>query len=731
MNRQAPPGYNGGTAAGSGIAAYQAIDIGYLFLILRSNARVIVLAGLGAMALMFAALQFVPPVYTANARVILDTREERAAPVEEVVAGLNVTNAVIAGEVVTIRSNVLLGQVADRLNLLEHPAFDPRLPQREAPLAWLKRKIRGGLPSHEIAAALPQETLRSWVVDDLRGGLGVSQIGVSFAISITYDNSDPALAAAVANMVADQYIASQLDNKMAATLRANSWLSDRLVELSAQVQEADRAVVDFKAGMIDAAEGSEDSINQLLAELNSRLVASAADRADAEVRLSQVTALQASGGLAAVADVVTSPLLEALTRQITGLQSEQAEFASTLGRKHPEMIRISAQIADLQRSIGTELRRRVEEMRGDVIVTGNREQALRSQIATVSKRAESLSKASVRLSQLERSADATRLVYENFLARHKETSAQADFQTPEARVIGRADVPSVPSGPRKTLFMLTAGVFGLAAAVAAVFLRNLLRAPVMTSDEVTALTGRPVLAMLPHVRSLGPRYSWLRRELSGHGRGHYTERVRTIRTGLQPVLKGRRTPVIVVTSSVPAEGKSSLCCTLAKTLADPGARVLLIDADLRRPDIRRILALPSSGACLAAYLRRDGRMRDLVQQDLLTGCDVISPAAAAPDAADLLSSNRLTGLLKRMSTQYDAVIVNAPPVLHLADALLLAKQADATLFTVRAGSTPGKVMADSAARLEAAGTTPAGVVMTRVRRKDAAAREIDLYAQGY
>ncbi|WP_170423849.1 GumC family protein [Ruegeria arenilitoris] len=719
------------TKADPGSFTYQPIDAMYLFSILRVNARLIAGVAIGCVIAMYIYLLFVPSVYTAYSQVILDTREESISPAEEVVSDLSINSSVLAGEVVTIRSNVLIGKVVDQLGLLEHPQYDPRLPRRENLFSWAKRMVRGGEPTHVIAATMSDDMLRSLVIDEMRKDLTVQQIGVSYAIGISFKNTNPVLAADVANAIANQYIEGQLDAKLDATLRANSWLSDRLAELSGQLEAADAAVVEFKAEMIDIADGNEENINQLLAELNTQLVGSATERADAEVRLTQVEALRTDGGLQAVSDVVTSPLLETLIRQRAELTATQAQLASTLGRKHPDMVRIGAQINNIDRTIDSELQRRVEEMRGDVIVTTNRENALREQIAVVSERADSLAKASVRLGQLERTANATRLVYENFLSRFKETSAQADFQLPEARVIGRAEVPTVPSGPRKTLHIIVAFVFGLSAAIGFVFLRNLIRAPINTANELQDLTHRRNLALLPYVRHFGHKYKWLRREIAGTEHSSFMENVRTIRTSLFALGKARQPKVIMVTSSVPAEGKSSLCCALARTISATNSSVLLLDADLRHPDVRKALALPSDGACLVGYLNGEEKLKDLPVRSELAGADVISPSVESVNAADLLSSNQFAGLLNRMSARYDVVVVNAPPVLYLSDAVLLTKHADTTILAVRSGKTPAKVVSNSIARLEEGGRPVFGTVMTMVRRGDAAAHDLGGYSYKY
>ena len=714
---------------------FAAVDPMYLYSVLRTNARLIVLLTLFAMIAMFAYLQVVPSTYSARAQVLMDTREERVAPAVAVVSNLDVTNSVIAGEVVTLRSNVLLGEVVDTLDLVNAPEFDPRQARGESFLALIKRVVRRGEPPHVVASRLPDNMLRAMVVDTLRANIEVSQIGISYAIGIRYESNSPAIAAKIANAVADRYIASQLSNKLDATLRANAWLADRLEELSAQVEEADGAVVDFKAEMIDVAQGSEDSINQLLAELNTRLVASSTDRADAEVRFGQIEALMGDGGLGAVGDVVTSPLLESLQRRKAELASQQAQLASTLGRRHPDMVSISAQISNIDRSIEEELHRKVEEMRSDVVVTRNRETALQGQIEVVSERADALSKASVRLSQLERTADATRLVYENFLSRYKETSAQADFQTPEARVIGRADVPTVPSAPRKTLMMIGALAFGFSAAVAFVLLRNMVRAPVSNEAALGALSKSPNLGLLPYVSHFGGGYGWLQREVSDDPKSTYMEHVRSIRTVLfnekNEKKAGLGTRSLMITSSVPNEGKTVFSVALAKSLSKGKHSVVLLDADLRHPDLRPMVDITHKEGCLVEYLEGNESLKDVVQYSDTFGIDVVSPARPCADAADLLSSPQFDTLLMRLTSRYSTVIVNAPPLLYLADAVLLGKKVETVLMAVRCGQTPAKVVRGSIQRLETAGVHVEGTVLTMVRKIDSAAREIEMYAYGY
>ena len=704
------------------------IDLLYLFDILRTNFRWVLLATFAAIAAGYLYLSTVTPIYTAYAQVLIDTRRERISPVEEVMSNLDLSSAVLAGEVQSIRANVLIGKVVDRLNLTEHPSFDPRAPQSEGRLAWLKRLARGGDPPHIEAQRQPIEVIRNSVIDKVRFNLNVQQVGLSYVISVSFKSSNNVLAAEITNAVADEYVRSLREAKQGATLRVNSWLADRLVELSAEVETADQAVVDFREKLVAETGGSPETVAQLLAELNSRLVTTSADRADAEVRLTQLEALVTQRGISAAAELITSTLLETLQRQRSELAARQAEMGSTYGRRHPDMIRIAAQIGDIDRSIETELRRQSEVLRSAAEVARSREAALQDQIAAVSARVDRTARASVELDQLRRTADATRLVYENFLSRFKETSAQGDFQSPEARIIGEASVPVVPSSPRRTLTLLIAAVAGFCLGIMAVFLRSALVVPVRTGSELRHATGLPLLAALPFVRQMRGGHSWLRRELLGHGHSVFMESIRSIRTRLLDGTQRPPSKVVMVTSSLAAEGKSSVCFALARAASTTEGRVVLVDADLRRSDSVKVLGLAHRGPCLIDHLEGKIGSQNLAEKSTLLNCDIILPRRRTEQAADLLASPAMEALMRELARDYDFIVLNAPPVLNLADTLILAKLADTTLFVVQSGRTPMRVLLQMLQRLNDSGVDIAGTVMTQVRRQHVAGREVYSYS---
>ena len=707
------------------------VDLEVVLGILRDGRGLIVKITLACLALTYAYLAFVPPSYEADTQIILDTRQESATPVENVVSNLNVSNAVVAGEVVSIRSNVMVGRIVDRLDLVEHPAFDPRRPKPEHAAKTAIRTLLGAPAPHERAAQLSPEELRGIVIEDILSRLWAEQIGISYGIRLSFVSHDPEAAQLVANAVAQEYIDSQLDLKAEVTTRTNSWLSSRIDELSREVEAADAAVVEFRTNMATDAGGGEETTTQLMTELNTRLVATTAERADAEVRYAQVEALLAAGGLSAVADVVTSPLLEALDRERAGLEAERAELATTFGRRHPDMVHLTAQIEEIDRSIAAEIERRVEAMRSDVRVAVSREEALRRQIDDVESRADEISFGSVRLAQLEREAEATRAVYEEFLSRYKETSARGDFQLAEARIVSEADRPTAPRGPDMPLMLASTGVFGLAIGVALVFLRSVLMSPVRTSKDLRRISGAPCLALVPHVGGLwGGKRRWLRRELGPkHRISPFMEAIRTLETHVFGVTAIRRPRALMITSSIAQEGKSSLTYALAKVLSEHGKRVAILDADLRRPDSVQALRLDKREGCLVEALSEEQvTPRRLIKHSELLGADVVAPVRSAQNPVELLSRPGFGGIVTYLMTRYDVLLINAPPTTNLSDTLILSQHADATLFAVKSSAVPQKVIEAALTKLDEAGAFLCGTVMTQVKRGHLAGGEVYDYA---
>ena len=369
----------GGAAMGARQFDEARIDLSHVWRVLLRGRWIIVGATLLCLGLAAAYLSQAPQVYVAHAKVLIDTRQQRPIETEQVVPNLDVTPSVVAGEVLTMRSNVLLGRVVDTMNLTEQPEFQ--------------------VPDPEIRATLSAAEKRIHAIKVIQAKLDVGQSGVSHVMLISYGSEDPQTAARVTNEIARQYIAEDIDLKRQATRQASTFLQERIDELAQEVERTEQAVVDYRRQMLDDIGSDAAALAQRLAELNTELVEVSEDRAEAEIRYDTAQNELEKGGPEALRGVVTSPTLDDMASTYASLAADQARLASTLGTNHPRYIGNQVQLEDLERSMNAEAEKRISTMRNEVQVARERETALKRRITEIQDQQNRLADASVRAGQ--------------------------------------------------------------------------------------------------------------------------------------------------------------------------------------------------------------------------------------------------------------------------------------------------------------------------------------------
>ena len=394
------------------------------------------------------------------------------------------------------------------------------------------------------------------------------------------------------------------------------------------------------------------------------------------------------------------------------------------------MINIRAEIRDAESAIAAEVRKTIEGLRNDVAVARARERTLADGVAELEDRSVTLSRASVELRQLEREAEADRLIYETFLNRFRETSEQEDLQTADARLLARATPPLAPSAPNRRKILAVAGAGGAGLGLGLVVLLEMLANTFRAATEVTARTGRPVLSTLPQF-GRGRRR---RREVLDYVRekpnSALAEAVRRLRTAL--FLSDIDTPprVVMVTSSVPGEGKSTTALLLAHMSLQMNKSAIVVDCDIRRPTLSETFGIEKGGGLLPV-LEGGIPLEEAVTVDASTGLHVLPTAEAIPQAADVLSSARFRQLVAALRDRYDLVILDTPPVLPVSDAAAIGKLADAAIYAVRWNHTPRETAAQGLAALDEIGVRIAGCVMTLADQRAEASYAYARYGQGH
>lgn len=675
-------------------------DLRELYLLLRRRLRLLatITAGVAAFALVLAFV--LPNRYSAETVIMLDPRKTRVTSME-VVSGLTPDVASVRTEVDIIQARTVVDRVIKKLDLLNDPEFNKDLG------GFFSTLFGSDAPTEQEAAEQ-----QSKIAKELLKNLKVANDGRSFSIALSYSSSDPAISAKVANTFADEYLVDQLEAKYDMTQRANTWLAGRLDELRDEVEVAERAVEEYKTKNNLVGVGEETITQQQLVAINSQLVAARAELSQAEAKLNSTEALvTGKGNLEAASTVLSSPLIQSLKTQEAEVGRKAAELAGRYGDRHPTIINARSELRDIRAKISEEVQKIVQGMRNDVDIQKAKVASLDMALANAEGRTGAGDKAMVMLRQLQREAAANRSLYEGFLNRYKQVAEQQDLQVADARIIARAEPPLKPYFPNKLLFLILGTFLGGIAGFITILLLEYFDRGFRGQSEIERATGVSGIGMIPALKDLGdagPEDYVLAKPLSA-----YAESLRTVRTAIHFSNVDAPPKVVMITSSVPGEGKTTFCVSLGRTLAKGGNKVLLIDADMRRPRVRSQSGADANKPDLAQILAGEASAQAAIQKDV-SGMDMILAHTKTPNPQDLLASHQMERLLTGLRSQYDIILIDTPPVMAVSDAAMVAKVADTTLYLVRWATTPREVVLQGIKQIRNFNVRLAGVVLTQV-----------------
>jgi succinoglycan biosynthesis transport protein ExoP len=698
------------TAAADHLSS-KAWELRDLLRILRVR-RNIILGSFLAVVVVTAIVVFqLTPRYTATALVMLEQRQTKVVDVEAVLSGLPTDPTSVENQVQILRSRSLMSRVVDKLRLDQDSEFNP--PDGGG---FLRRAARAVLPSNwgrplaTLSADQKAAETRNAVVDRLLEDLNVIVQGRSTAIQIRFTSDDAGKAARVANAIAGAYVEDQLNAKFEATQAATKWLADRVQELGSQVQAAEAAVQQYKAEHgLNENTGGDSVIGQQLGQLNGQLVVARSDLAEQEAKFARVAELRGSGRSADVSQVVASPLIAQLRGQEAEMIRQEAELSSRYGPRHPQMLDIQNQKRNLKAKIDEEVQRVVETVSNDVAIARARVSSLQASLNQLTNVSAGENRAKVRLKELESTATSNRSLYEAFLSRFKETQSQEGIQTPDARIISQADVPQAPSFPNKTLMLGLAAPGGLFLGFLLAMFAEKLEAGFRTGAEVEQLLELPVLAVLPEA-SGSPADIVVDKPMSS-----FAEAVRGLQMGLVLSNVDKRPKVVVVTSSLPNEGNTTVAISLARLAAHSGQKVALVEGDLRRPTAAAVLgATPKTG--LVEALSGQASLESCLVRDPRSGVRLLAAVGKISNPPDLLGSTAMARLIRELAATHDLVVIDSAPLLPVNDTKTLARLADAVVFVVRWEKTAREAVLGGARALADAGAPVAGVVLARADR---------------
>jgi exopolysaccharide transport family protein len=658
--------------------------------------------------------------YTAAAQILLDHRKPDVVQ-NEVAPRLKLDTAGIESEVTLIRSFKIARRVVDKLHLDRDPEFT-------TPSRGLISKAIGAIAgliskpdARPLRGALGMSSEYLAAVQALRRNVSARRVGVTFVVEVFATSKNPVSAARIANAVADAYLVEQLNSRYDAVKRASGWLQQRLAGLRNQVLVSERAVADYRRryGIVDTRTGAIDK--QQLSEISAQLILLRAEVAEKQAKYQQAQRiLRRHGNVATVAEVLQSQVVANLRTQEAEVARREAELSTRYGRLHPQVVNVRAELADIQRAIRSEVRRIIANLKNQYEVAQKRQQSIEQSLDTLTGVATKNDTARIRLRELEREAETNRVLYQSFLSRFKETREQTTLGTANSRVITPAIMPNKASYPRRGLTLGLALFFGLGLGVMGALLLEHIENGFLTAEHVEATLNVPVLAVAPALQraEYDPTNGGtnIATYVAKKPLSRFSEAMRSIRVAVSLSDVDNPPKLLLVTSSVPGEGKSTIASSLAISASASGQRVLLIDGDLRHPSTSKEFGL-SGATGLVDMLAGTAQSKDVLRA-FGNGLLAVLPAGSGTkNSPDLLGSQKMLQWLRASVDAYDLVVIDSPPVTAVSDGLLVAAHVDKVVFVVEWENTPREVVRRAMSVLGDNRDRLAGIVLNKAETK--------------
>ncbi len=667
------------------------------------------------------------PRYTAATQLLVGINAAKVVDIEQVLTGSLTGDSAVIGEMEVIKSREIIRKVNESLKLDQYPEFNSALvppgffadlnPLHLLPDNWL---VALGLKSIDTSTEEEQhEALQISIINKILSKLTVTQIKRSQVINIAFESKDPKLAAKIVNAIADKYIIGQLQAKFDATKKAADWLNDQLGVLKKKVEASEQAVESYRKSHNLVAVSKEVGLSQQqLSEVNSQLILARVQRAEAEAKYQQVEDISRSGrNFDSVADVLNSSLISSLRGQESEVQRKYSEMLVEFGARHPKMIQMRAELDDIESKVRAEVKKIAAGLHNTLDVARARESSLLASLKQLESKASGNNQDEVELRALEREATANKTLFENFLGRFKETASTQGIEQADARVISFAEIPTEATFPKKNLLLLISFIGAVFVAISLIFIIDQINPGVRTPEQVHDFFNMSTMGIIPmhQETKIEPHDYVIEKPLSG-----LAEAINTLRLSLSLLNPDAAVKSILITSSLPGEGKSTLSAMLARLSASAGQRSVIVEADIRRPAITKTFGLDKESLGLTDLLSNpDLKLADVLLKDPKTNMMILSRGNAGyVNALDLFASKRMRSIMQELREQFDLVVVDSAPIMAVPDSRILQGLVDKTIYVLKWDSTPKKVVRNGLHLLMKDGNSNiAGVVLQQINLK--------------
>lgn len=702
---------------GSNQAREEVIDLRKYFAVInRAKWRILLLAILVAALTVFVVLNM-KPLFSSKATLLIEAQQAKAVKIEEVYGINSMQQEYYLTQFEILKSRSIAETVIDRLQLAEHPDFIP-----EPSLTSMLKEQLPFLPA-ETAAMSPEDKAaraKEKLIEKFVGRLSIEPVRKTQLVNITFESHDAKLAAAVANAVGDAYIESQLEAKMGITQKANTWLGGRLGELRLRLDQSEQALQEFRIreGLIDVA-GVRSLGSQELERLGTEITVARAKKAqvDGFIRVISQYGSDKIDRIESLPEITAHPGVQNVKREQVTAERKVSELSKIYGPKHPKLLAAKSELASVQDNLREQIRKLIAGIESEAQTATQNLNSLEAEMSRAKVQYQDLSGKETEYQRLQREVETNRQLFDTFMARQKETEVAGDFNSAIARFTDRAMPATDPFKPKRKLIVVLAFIAALGFGVIVAFVMESLNDTIKTNQDIEQLLQQRALGMLPSVP--GKMADTERNKLFfDPEQRQFSEAVRSIRTSISLLAIDKPLQVIEVTSSIPEEGKSTVSSNIAFAYAQL-EKVLLIDADMRKPTVAKRFGLPAFQPGLANYLAETESLADCIVTDEKSGVDILAAGAIPLNPLELLSNPRFEALLTELKSRYSKIIIDTPPVHAVSDALVLSRFADAVVVVVKADHTRSGLIQLSLSKLVTAHAKVFGVVLNDLDMKKA------------
>ncbi len=696
----------------------------YLEVVLRRKKIIIAFFAIVLVSTLISTLMTVPE-YKATAKLEISLENPKVVNFDQVVELETKSEEFYETQYLLLKSKSLAKLVVEKLNLAERQELEAKkqkpniISKAMSSVKGLIRSTLGGIKKMIVRpvdtgtssseAAIAELSKQDGLINGFLGGLTIDPVGNSRLVEVNYVSNDRKFAADAVNTLADTFIEWILNRKLDATKQGRDFLRKQILEAQANLEHSEEKLNGFaKSNDIVSLDEKMNITYHTFSELNDALAKSETSRLEKESLYKHVL----DGNIESLPLIMNDPYIQSLKGEHARANSEYSQLSATFKSGYPKVKELGARVAELQRKINEAETSIASSIKSDYEAALKKEETLRESYQKQKTLASALNDKSIQYNILKREVESNETIYNTLLQRLKETEVSSAIKASSIQVVDYAQIPVIPFKPNVTLNLLFACIVGLGGGVFMAFFLEFFDNTVKTSEEVRDKLRLPVLGGVFESNPADSLGSPVEKSFLLDPRSHIAESFRTIRTSLLLSTPGKPPRTILITSCFPAEGKTTVSINLASSFAQAGSKVLLLEADLRRPRIGTVLG--NNGNGLSSYLTGNSNLNEVISQGEIPNLYVLPVGLIPINPAELLGSNRMRELIRTLTEEYDYIIVDGPPALGFVDSHILSSLVDGVAVVVRAGKTPKNSIRELIDRLWSLKANFLGVIVNGV-----------------